>query len=249
MLKLNGHIITPTRFPDKTTQVWQLSPSILQPDWECHDVEWLFEEESEFLLVAQIKTLLDLQGRPITLHMPFLPYARQDKDISNETTFALHAFATLLNSLNFDRVTAIDPHSPIAATIIDNFEAIEPTIFIESVVRKIKPDVICYPDFFARERYNQLVPFENVHAMKERNPLTGEIIKYELIGDVKGKNVLIVDDICDGGATFIFATKELLKRGATEVHLYVSHGIFSKGLEVLREAGINRIFTKEGEVI
>jgi len=58
---------------------------------------------------------------------------------------------------------------------------------------------------------------------------------------------MIVDDICDGGATFILLAKELYAAGAKEVNLFVTHGIFSKGLIPLYEAGIKRIFTQDGE--
>lgn len=63
------------------------------------------------------------------------------------------------------------------------------------------------------------------------------------------KNILIVDDICDGGATFMLLTKDLYKRGAKSINLFVTHGIFSKGLKPLKEAGINRIFTAKGEAV
>ena len=58
----------------------------------------------------------------------------------------------------------------------------------------------------------------------------------------------MVDDLCDGGATFILLAKELLSKGAKEVHLFVSHGIFSRGLGVLFDAGIKRVFVKDGEM-
>jgi len=59
--------------------------------------------------------------------------------------------------------------------------------------------------------------------------------------------VLIVDDICDGGMTFKLLARDLLAAGAKEVHPYVTHGIFSKGLDTLKESGIGRFFTYKGE--
>ena len=85
---------------------------------------------------------------------------------------------------------------------------------------------------------------------KTRDPLTGYITDLSLDQeiDIQGCVVIIVDDLCDGGMTFKLTAEALLKKGAKKVHLYVSHGIFSKGLETLRESGIDRIFTKSGEV-
>ncbi|MEI8631794.1 phosphoribosyltransferase family protein [Vibrio sp. PP-XX7] len=71
-----------------------------------------------------------------------------------------------------------------------------------------------------------------IQAQKLRNLKTGEIIKTEVLGDVKGKKVLIADDICDGGRTFVELAKVLKSEGATEISLFVTHGIFSKGFEV-----------------
>ena len=66
--------------------------------------------------------------------------------------------------------------------------------------------------------------------------------------DIKDQTILIVDDLCDGGMTFIKSAERLYELEAKEVHLYVSHGIFSKGLKPLTDSGIKRIFTKDGEV-
>ena len=82
---------------------------------------------------------------------------------------------------------------------------------------------------------------------KVRDQSTGRITHYSINGDVKDKNILIVDDICDGGMTFRILSKSLVDRGSKSNNLYVSHGIFSQGLDVLRNDGINRIFTINGE--
>jgi phosphoribosylpyrophosphate synthetase len=69
------------------------------------------------------------------------------------------------------------------------------------------------------------------------------------VGDCKDKRVLIVDDICDGGKTFELLAKDLYNAGAEEVNLFVTHGLFSKGLIPLKLAGIKRIFTNKGQAI
>jgi ribose-phosphate pyrophosphokinase len=85
---------------------------------------------------------------------------------------------------------------------------------------------------------------EVIQAQKLRNLKTGEIVKTEILGDVKGKKVLIADDICDGGRTFIELAKVLKNQGAIEVSLFITHGIFSKGLEVF-EGLIDTIYTTD----
>jgi len=63
-----------------------------------------------------------------------------------------------------------------------------------------------------------------------------------------GDRVLIIDDICDGGRTFIEITKLLLQAGVESVSLHVSHGLFSQGIDVLKEAGIKTVYTAKGKV-
>jgi ribose-phosphate pyrophosphokinase len=86
-----------------------------------------------------------------------------------------------------------------------------------------------------------------VFCSKKRDPLTGHLSGFEIKNynpnpNADGQDLLIVDDICDGGGTFVGLAKELRKAGAKKVYLYVTHGIFSKGLPL---EGIDRVFTTD----
>lgn len=243
----NEHDIHPTLFPDQTSQVWKLPKELLEK--KAVHVTWYFQNEGEFLQLAQLKQLLTEKDIAVYLYLPYLPYGRQDKEISNETTFALRTFAELLNTLRFIQVTITDPHSEKALRLIKNSVPAFPVGAVTKALQDTKTDLVCYPDQGAEIKYREIYPtLSYIHGQKVRDPLTGIITAYQLIGDPKDKKVLIMDDICDGGATFVLLAKELLARGAKEVNLFVTHGIFSKGLPVLFEAGIDRIFTAEGEV-
>jgi len=245
MIKLNGSIILPTIFPDKTSQIWKVHVPNRGPAIE---IEWDFESEDEFMHVAQLKHLVSSESnRPVCLYLPYLPYGRQDKMVSSNATFALRTFANLINSLEFDHVSCFDPHSDVASSSLNNFSAVYPNHEIINAAYRCGATLFCYPDFGALNKYTRVMhehPF--IHGKKIRDQSSGVITHYDLVGDPSGQNVLIVDDICDGGATFIFLVKALLLRGATEVNLYVSHGIFSKGTDILKQAGIKNIFTKDG---
>jgi len=245
MIKLNGYTVSPTIFPDKTSQVWKLPDEYFNP--RVNTITWEFENEAEFMQVAQLKYLLDFTQAEDSykfLKLPYLPYGRQDKPVSNSATFALMPFFTLLNTLNFDGVDVFDPHNvELTSKCIDK-------VYIEmpdhgSILRELNAQPV-YPDKGAAKRYNAEV--DAVTCDKIREPLTGAITGLSVSGNVQHVPYLIIDDICDGGRTFIEVAKVLYERGAAEVHLYVSHGIFSKGLDVLRDAGIKRIFTRKGEV-
>lgn len=249
MIYLNEKQIEPTKFPDGTSQVWKIAiPNVIA------NIEWKFTHEGEFMYLAQLVELLRYNSNcKITLHMDYLPYARQDKAIRNDATFALHTFAHLINSLNFDKVTFLDAHSDAAELLIRNSFNIFPHYEIRQTLATINPDIIVFPDKGAKDRYSKPLSTTGkiyMHGEKVRDQQTGFITSYDVPnGDlVKDRSIVMVDDICDGGATFVLLAKKLLTLGARSVSLYATHGIFSKGLKPLRDAGIKRIFTKDGEV-
>ena len=237
--------VVPTIFPDGTSQTWKVK-SLAKEYRNVTQAEiiWQFESEAEFIHVAQLSDLLDSYTgypRPLKiLNVPFMPYGRQDKPISNSTTFAQRTFTKLVDSLNFDRVISFDVHG---VCTIKNLHKISANETIKKIFEDNKYDIYVYPDGGACERYLH-EPF--INGLKIRNKTTGEIEEYILEDggvDVVGKRMLIVDDLCDGGATFIHLMKMLKDLNVGEVGLYVSHGIFSKGIDHLKEAGITQFFT------
>lgn len=246
MIKVNDTVITPTIFPDKTSQVWKLPKELFARPKII--ITWKFENEGEFLHVAQLCTLLKTTDRFVTLLLPYLPYGRQDKLVSNESTFALRTFAKLLNSLNFDEIICCDPHSDVAKNLISNFKPYVPDDAMRNAYMSTNSNRVCYPDVGALHRYDTVSDEKpRLYGKKVRDQSTGKITSYNIIGDPTGARILIIDDICDGGATFKILAKDLISQGAESVSLYVSHGIFSQGIQGLKESGIERIFTKEGE--
>lgn len=253
MILLNGQIVKPTVFPDRTTQVWKITENNPHLKYAPElKVTWEFEQEAELIHLAQLKMLLDnINPKAVkTLNIPFLPYARQDKQVSDSSTFALAPFARLLNTMEWDAVLVFDPHSNVEKLINRSF-AIQPYKEIQQALGLIESDIIVFPDEGAWGRYRLLtMPHSACALSKTRNQLTGEITGMKMSSgfftDVSNRRCLIVDDICDGGGTFVLAAKLLYKSGAKQVDLYVSHGIFSKGVDVLHNAGIKNIFTKEG---
>ena len=247
MIYVNGQALAVTQFPDKTSQVWHLPSGPIDPSCNFVHVKWEYSSEAEIMHLAQLKALLDSLNIKSALRIMYLPYARQDKEVSNDATFALRPFASILNSLNFQEVILVDPHSEIALELINSSRAVYPADEIKKVVELTSSELFCYPDKGARTKYSKVYTQTFIYGEKVRDQSTGFITSYELVGDPKGKRILIIDDICDGGATFILLAKELLSAGAVEVNLFVSHGIFSKGLKPIFESGIKRVFTKDGE--
>lgn len=250
MLYLNGNKIDVTIFPDNTSQVWNV------PDYYFESLEnyitWEFSHEGEFMHLAQLTELIRTMSWDSDIHLDikYLPYARQDKTVSNKTTFALRPFFELLGRLNFDAIRIQDPHSDPYRTSPLGMDPkpYYPKEKVEEVFSTVGANLVCYPDTGAAEKYSKVYDFIYIQGQKTRDQQTGYITDYILDdADIRGMKILIVDDICDGGMTFTLLAKALYKRGVEEVNLFVTHGIFSKGLKPLREAGIKRIFTAKGE--
>lgn len=259
-ITLNGWTVQPTIFPDKTSQVWKLPPDALKrKPYKLGDIEWAyiikwdFENEGEFLQVMQLAQLVahtrgHIEGAAaIILELPYLPYARQDKRISNESTFALNTF---INSVRpyFTVIKVLDAHNP--NILPENFINEIPNERIKEVITKSDADIVCFPDKGATTRGYDTQDLPYFHLTKKRNQLTGEIegLACELPLDLSGKRVLLVDDIADGSRTFIEAAKILKWMGATEIYLYTTHGLYTKGTKIIFEAGIDRIFNYKHEV-
>lgn len=230
-----------TIFPDQTSQVWKVDRNALSPEGDTY-ILWLFESEAELVHVVQLARLLQVEYEiHPDLVAPYLPYGRQDKDISNEASFALEVVKDILYNANICRIESFDPHSKTDMVFSDSY-ALETVGKFHSEI--LNHDVICYPDKGARDRYGAY-GLPTVYCEKVRNQQTGEILGLNLVSgnvDIRNKRILIIDDICDGGMTFI-KVAEVLKTWTPHIDLAVSHGLFSKGKQVLHDAGIVNIFT------
>lgn len=208
------------------------------------------EEWVKLLLILDaIKRVKNSLNKPwgLELFIPYLPYSRQDRVCAEGEAFSLSAFANTLRPYldKGDCLTTWDIHSPVANLIFEEFTHFE-NEQVDSLLSMFESDlgmewdpttVIIAPDKGAVPRAEvaaRLIGSPEVkYATKVRNPENGDILRTEIQdGDYKGKNLLIVDDICDGGRTFIELAKVLRKYEPSRIDLYVTHGIFSKGFEV-----------------
>ena len=188
----------------------------------------------------------------INLFIPYLPYARQDRIMVNGEPLSIKVMANLLNSLECGRIFVYDVHSSVSTALINNCVNIDNHSLVGVAVNKECDCLLVSPDAGASKKMYDVAKFidrnEFVHCEKVRDVATGKITGIEVgMSDVylKGRTCVIVDDICDGGATFTALATELKKRGAKRVVLVVSHGIFSKGIEILRANNIDHVYTTD----
>lgn len=257
MLKLNGHVVNVTKFPDGTSQVWKLSDELLKSCESCgsYEITWIFENEGEFFQIFQLLNFIgaSFKEKPVVLDCPFLPYARQDKEVSNTLCSALNTFCLVICSF-VDELRTFDVHNP---AFFENkkicpfkFTNTLPYDQIHKIIKDEEINLLIFPDDGASKRYPdlQLSEIASVSADKVRDQLTGEIVGLELPPITIGASILVVDDLCDGGRTFVELAKLINKYAPNKLVLYVSHGIFSKGSGYLRSYGYDTIYTKDGYV-
>lgn len=174
----------------------------------------------------------------IDLCMPYIPYARQDRRCNYGEALSIKVFAALVNSQNYRTVYVLDPHSAVSAGLIDRcFVADQYDLFAHTKLSWFGYTIVA-PDLGAvkkAEDFAKRVGASGVAiANKKRELSTGKIVGMELItGTGPGEKLVVLDDICDGGRTFVELAKLLKEREPASLELYVSHGIFSAGIEVL----------------
>lgn len=195
----------------------------------------------KLLLITDALKTVNAWNIPIHLTIPYLPYSRQDRVCAPGEALSLKVMADLINSLHFASVTTWDVHSEVALALIDRVINIPGTTIVRPHI--CYRDIIVAPDAGALKKLSSFGSvWPVVRADKHRDVSTGQltdtIVYTQYVGN---KDFLIIDDICDGGATFIALAKALKPLTAGEINLYVTHGIFSKGLEVF-EGYINRIY-------
>lgn len=201
----------------------------------------------------------------VSVFLPYLSYSRQDRVCYPGEANSLETFVSLLATQQSfksrGRVITWDVHSKKALDAFKSWGISFLNIGAESLIKKFGNSVdasyvVVSPDAGAVDRANAVASTLGcktvVYGEKKRDPKDGSIVgtlvkdKNGDEPDLSGNKVLIVDDICDGGRTFIELAKVLRNCGAEEVVLYVTHGIFSKGFNVFNENGsllIDRILT------
>ena len=195
------------------------------------------------MVLSQIKNMLDtwFKGIKIDLQFNYLPYARYDRAMKENDSFSLKAFTDIINSMNFNRVLLVDPHSNVGQILLKNSEVIIDQLTAIQLSNVItcnnSYDYIVSPDFGAIKKATSISEYYNIPlliSLKKRDVSTGYTVFDKLLiddsVDLTDKKLLIVDDICDGGATFVNLAKGIKDLyNIKSIDLFVTHGLFSKG--------------------
>ena len=185
----------------------------------------------ELLLV--IDALKRSSAKNITAVIPYFGYARQDRKVVPRTSISAKLVSNLITKAGADRVVTIDLHAGQIQGFfdipVDNLFATP--IFARHIKKRIKSkNIICVsPDVGGVARTRGLSKFLNsgLAIIDKRRPSPGKSEVMNVIGNVKDKCCIMVDDIIDSGGTIVNAAKVLKEKGAKEIHVYITHGVLS----------------------
>lgn len=202
------------------------------------------------LLCLAVDALRRMNIKRIEAFIPYFPAARQDRLMIKGEPLSVKVYADIVNGLQLDKVTVFDPHSEVTPALLNNCEVVPNHEFIAQVVAKIGGTVkLISPDGGALKKIykvsEHLGGLDVVECSKSRDVKTGKLSGFKVYEeDLQGRDCLIVDDICDGGGTFIGLADELKKKNAGKLYLAISHGIFNKGFDDLGNI-FDKIFTTD----
>ena len=226
--------------------------SHIQDDIRIIILKW--ESDADLFNLMQVKRTLDARGsKQIALTILYMPYSRMDRDAVGGSSCTLRYVGEFIQSLGFAKIRVMDPHSELTLAYLgEKSESIYPfTSFDESLFERQRPNpIIMFPDAGAQKRYSKMSLFAQLRQVvgyKNRDFATGRILGYDISAAdcVRGNAVIIVDDLCSGGATFLFAARELRKFTPDSITLLVSHCEKTVARGDLLKAGspIDRIVT------
>lgn len=236
MITVNNQLIKTFKFPGGEMQV---TLSAFKNNGEIRIVALLKNSDDIMSLLLTVDALRRYtQFDSLKLLLPYFPYGRQDRVCEFGQSLSASVMANLINSLNCDMVSILDPHSDVTPALIKNSNIIDIVDLKILIGDKLNFDdftLVC-PDVGAKKRISKLTNNPIIQCFKERNTETGKIDHIKIFHPLEkiGTDLLVVDDICDGGATFIELGKKFKSyKYAHSLNLYVTHGIFSKGLDEL----------------
>lgn len=229
----NGENVGFTLFPDNQPHV---NISGIEKGDEVKVICSLVNSLALMHLLQTANSLDHLSAKKRLLVIPYLMAARYDRLMLPGDSFDLEVIAGLINGCGFEKVLLWDVHSEVATKLITNSVNIKNRPMVESY--RMPDAVLICPDAGAAKKVSEYFEWngnlkEIVYCNKKRDLSTGQIT-LEVIDPQKclNRNCVIIDDICDGGGTFM-AIAEQIQPG--HLSLIVTHGIFSKGFAALEK--------------
>ena len=194
------------------------------------------------LIICANQILKEYGVKNIELYVPYFIGGRSDRKFGEgQTNYLKNVICPIINSQGFSKVIVLDPHSDVLEACLNNFEKINNFSLVDDALSYlIKEDednkvALISPDAGALKKIYDVAKHFGISnvttASKVREMSTGTILRTELpTMDLDGiEHIVIIDDICDGGRTFIELAKVIKEQTDKPIYLIVTHGIFSAG--------------------
>lgn len=267
MVQINNHIrirssdVGNILFEDLIFPGGEVHIKLTPPVWplRSNDKIYIYAHARNSVDVMRLLMITDALRRMgavrIMLDLPYIPYARQDRVANTGEALSIQVFAQLINAQKYEKVVVYDAHSEVSLALIDRVYNVSQDQLLLGMKKYITPDktVLVAPDAGALKKAHAVAKELGIvtvlHGGKIRDTKTGAITGTEVYTNrmFRDFSFLIVDDICDGGKTFIELAKVLQPLHDSKkqkIFLAVTHGIFSKGLEVF-DGYIDHIYVVE----
>jgi len=203
-------------------------------------------------LLICIDALKRSSAKNITAVIPYFGYARQDRKVVPRTAISAKLVSDLITNAGAHRILSVDLHAGQIQGFfnipVDNLFATP--IFARHIKKNISiKNLICVaPDVGGVERTRALSRRINVGIaiIDKRRPSPGKSEVMNIVGDVKNKNCVIIDDIIDSGGTIVNAAKALKNKGAKEVFVYITHAVLSgEAIKRIEKSQISKLITTD----
>lgn len=216
MILYNNKKVQFGRFPNGEVNLNKIK---IDPRDLNHVVTLKYEDDSDLFHLLLVRKALSV---PATLRIMYVPYSRMDRE-SDTYTFSLKVFCDFINSMNWEKVIVYEPHSDVTPALLDRVEVVPVTTLLLSTLDQLVATEyqIYYPDAGAQKRYPDTP--NSLLGIKRRDFKTGKIIDQQVIGERSADVVVIMDDLCSKGGTFVLAAEKLRKMGFKIILLVVAH--------------------------
>lgn len=203
-------------------------------------------------IIFAAKNAKDLGAKKVVLVCPYLAFMRQDKRFNDGEAINAQIMSDLINNSGIDRIITIDPHLHRIKKMKDIFKIEAENLTANELIadfigKKFKNEVVIGPDsesYQWADKISARLGVEDTVLAKTRSTSRKVSVKVKKEISIKGKNVIIVDDIISTGNTMIKALKEAKKRGAKTVTAIGVHGLFVENAYVkMQKAGFDNIYT------
>ena len=178
-------------------------------------------------LLLCIDALKRSSAKNITAVIPYFGYARQDRKVVPRTSISAKLVANLITNAGANRIVTVDLHSGQIQGFLD---MPVDNLFTTPIFARYIKNLICVsPDAGGIERTRGLAKKINADLaiIDKRRPQAGKSEVMNIIGEVKNKDCIIVDDIIDSGGTIVNAVEALMKKGAKDVYVFITHAVLS----------------------